>query len=251
MTATAAVNGRMVWTFRERRLMCEEGLGKYRHYSEHCTECRFSMVDRLICTIIDEESMHCRIEKNLKYDHVSENANDVNCVPLMEIIPVGISCVYGHNTEERVYTSVSEFDFSFTSNDSDIEIFSPHVDSLLALCNIAEIHALRVKLLDINCGHSHKKSKSTIAQKLAADRTEALQETHNIKMLIKENLFRTLGGGRAFRNRYTNKLTDTLANVIVQHNVIPYIPVADDNQKTNPHVSRRKKKGVGENTCPR
>ena len=151
-------------------------------------------------------------------------------------------------TNENIYDvcddiEKKEFEFTFTTNDSDVDIFEPYFDNLFRFsCSgqldirIEQFHYDNIVVYNPKRMQQNRKSKKK-TKKNIINQEEFKEKLKNLKLTCENLIFSSLDGKNI---RFKQKLARTLANVYVEIKIKKeqYI----DEKKDCAHVSRKKKK---------
>jgi hypothetical protein len=142
-----------------------------------------------------------------------------------------------------------EFDFSFTTNDSDITIFEPFLDEIKKLIGIESVtknmnefvynYVLRDKIMLKQ--QTNKKNKSRV--KIQIDIDGLKKELTALHEEYKKRIHENIGGQYKKSIAHVGQICDTLANVVIQHELCKTELIDYLREKgICPHVEKRKKK---------
>lgn len=172
----------------------------------------------------DNPLIYCRIEQNIDFieDDKSfhENGDQIKW--------------YDIEGENMVVTKVREFDFIYSTNDLDIDIFLPHINILLQIYGINEMELMKdiiffVKTKGKNSMHNKKKKR--------INNNEIKEYLNNqfdkIEKIVYEKIIVIA------TNKWKHLIEDTLVNVFIS-----YFKLKLDlrEMKECPHIKKRQKK---------
>jgi len=148
---------------------------------------------------------------------------------------------YGKSIESGIASSVS-FDFIFTTNDTDIDAFEPHIDDFLSIGGepkddkIQDIILNHVKQQKINKNKNNSFYTEKLLNNIAKEKIKYSKHIYNqivIDPSIKNSMLKHI------QNRYVKPISDTLANAIVEFKINKIIDLSEN--KGCPHVGKKKK----------
>lgn len=149
---------------------------------------------------------------------------------------------YSINSEKSGIASSTSFDFIFTTNDTDIDAFEPHIDNFCEIggyvCEneVAEIITKHIQQQKINKNKDDSFYTESLIDKIAkAKKIQADKIYANIEIdpSIKPSLQKHI------QQRYIRPIAETMANAIIEFKIRNNVDFKED--KGCPHVGRKKK----------
>lgn len=142
-------------------------------------------------------------------------------------------------------TTFATFDFSKTTDDSDIDIFAPYIKVFRELFRLDKASVLRtfeddvrltMRLKGKNIGANPRKWREQVSEHFS-DKTKMVRS----HLATELNRFWRSEDGTQASSRMTNTVSEIIANVLVRDVVDALLPAEE---RENPHVSRRGKKRI-------
>lgn len=145
---------------------------------------------------------------------------------------------HGPRDEEygiRYTTKFSHFDFTFTTDDSDVGVFEPHIDEIIEILWLSDLLKLRTAAI---ISTSIKKKSGTGAVDFSDELVKKTLFAAEQRIIAANSTTSVMEAVlQKSRMRWLNPIAHTLINAIYQVRIAPVVPSTD--KKPCPHVGRK------------